>query len=85
MLDGETSIRIHGRSVPIKARIGQIYGFSAHADYEGVNRWLSSVENPPQRTFCVHGEESGLHAMKERLAARGWPAHVSDDMEMVEL
>lgn len=85
MLDGETSIRIHGRSVPIKARIGQIYGFSAHADYEGVNRWLSSVEKPPQRTFCVHGEPPGLHAMKERLAARGWPAHVPDYMEMVEL
>ena len=68
--------------MPIKARIGQIYGFSAHADYEGIDRWLSSVEKPPERTF---GEDSGLHAMKHRLAARGWPVHVPDHMEKVEL
>ncbi len=85
MLDGEKSIRIHGKDIPINARIGQIYGFSAHADQEGIDRWLSSVHRPPTRTFCVHGEPGGLNATHRHLEARGWPAYVPVYKEKIDL
>lgn len=85
LLDGEDTIRIHGEDIVVKARIGQIYGFSAHADAAETERWLQSFEAPPRRTFCVHGEPSALEATRARLEARGWPAYVPDYLETVEL
>jgi len=85
LLEGAKTIRIHGRDVPVHARIRQLRGFSAHADRDEIDRWLASFGSPPTRTFCVHGEDHGLEAMRERLEARGWPAHVPSHLEKVEL
>ncbi len=85
MLEGERSVRIHGKDIAVRARVGQIYGFSAHADCEEVERWLSGVQKPPRRTFCVHGEPSGLDSSYRRLKSRRWPAYVPSYKEKVEL
>jgi len=85
MLEGEKEIRIHGRDVPVRARVAQIYGFSGHADYSEVDKWLATMKSAPRRTFCVHGEEEGLEAMRARLEERGWPAYVPAHGELVEL
>lgn len=85
MLEGEKEIRIHGRDIPIKARVAQIYGFSAHADHSEIDAWLSTMKEPPRRTFCIHGEDEALEAMRARLEERGWPAHVPAHGERVEL
>lgn len=85
LLQGEKQIRIHGMDVPVNARIGQIYGFSAHADYGEIDAWLSHFGRPPKRTFLVHGEPSGLEAQQKRLAERGWNVTVPNYLERVEL
>lgn len=85
LLDGAETIRIHGEEVPVRAKIRRIDGFSAHADRSEVDRWLSSIGTPPWRTFCVHGEPSGLEATRGRLEARGWPAVVPRYLEKIEL
>jgi metallo-beta-lactamase family protein len=85
LLEGEPHVRIHGADVKVRARIRQIHGFSAHADYAEVDRWLGSVKRPPARTFCVHGEPEALAAERDRLTARGWKAFVPEFLERVEL
>ncbi|WP_373049275.1 MBL fold metallo-hydrolase RNA specificity domain-containing protein [Vulgatibacter sp.] len=85
LVEGAQSIRIHGIDVPVRAQIKSIAGFSAHADRSEVHRWLSSIELPPQRTFCVHGEPSALEAMRQRLEANGWAAEVPGYLERFEL
>ena len=85
LLEGEKTIRIHGEDIPVNAKIGQIYGFSAHADAEETDRWLDSVEKPPTRTFCVHGEQDSLEATRNRLEKRGWSAYVPEYLETVEI
>src|SRR5690606_34299718 len=85
LLQGAESIRIHGVDVKVRAQIGSIAGFSAHADSTEVDRWLSSYGVPPQRTYCVHGEPSALEATRSRLAGRGWDARVPGYLEKVEL
>ncbi len=85
LLEGEQSVRIHGVNVPVRARIGQIYGFSAHADYGEVDAWLSHFGRPPKRTFLVHGEPSSLDAARARLTGRGWNVVVPNYLERFDL
>ena len=85
LLEGAASVRIHGLDVPVRARIEQVPGFSAHADHAEVDRWLSSLPVPPARIVLVHGEPGALEATRARLAARGLSAHVAVDGEEIPL
>lgn len=85
LLDGEKTLHVHGRDVPVRARVLQLPGLSAHADEGEVDRWLSSFGIPPTTTYCVHGEPDGLEATRARLEARGWAAKVPEYLEEVDL
>jgi metallo-beta-lactamase family protein len=56
--EGKKSVVIDGETVPVRAAITTISGFSAHADREGLADWLSKV--PLKKgggVFVCHGEE----------------------------
>jgi metallo-beta-lactamase family protein len=57
ILDGAKSVRIHGQPHPVRARIVQIQGFSAHADRDELLRWLSNLSANPRHIFITHGEK----------------------------
>jgi metallo-beta-lactamase family protein len=82
---GAPTLRIFGEDVPVRARVATLSGFSAHADEDGLERWLRSLPAPPRRTFLVHGEPTALAASAERLARWGWPAHVPQHLEEVAI
>jgi metallo-beta-lactamase family protein len=67
ILDGNPRVRIHGQDYNVKARIAQIYGFSGHADHDGLMQWISHFKNPPRRVFLTHGEESVALALAEEI------------------
>jgi metallo-beta-lactamase family protein len=83
--NGAATVRMHGKDVPVRARVVALPGFSAHGDRDEVARWLEGTPRPPRRTFCVHGEPPALAAQAERIAARGWEVHVPGHLESVEL
>jgi metallo-beta-lactamase family protein len=56
IVNGAKSVRILGQYYPVRARIAQVHGFSAHADREELIKWLSGLANPPRRVFVTHGE-----------------------------
>jgi metallo-beta-lactamase family protein len=56
ILDGAKSVRIHGQQYPVRARITQIHGFSAHADRDELMKWLSKLSINPRHIFITHGE-----------------------------
>ena len=85
LLDGEREIRIHGQMVRVEAEIRSISGFSAHADWREMLRWMDGFEAPPRQTLLVHGEPPALAAMAARVRERGWAAHVPEYLERVEL
>jgi metallo-beta-lactamase family protein len=58
IVDGTKEVRILGQSYPVKARVVQIDGFSAHADRDELIKWLSNLRQPPRRLFVTHGESS---------------------------
>jgi metallo-beta-lactamase family protein len=70
ILDGAKSVRIHGQHHPIRARIAQIHGFSAHADRDDLLRWLSRLSVEPRHIFITHGEKNAALKFKEFLEER---------------
>jgi metallo-beta-lactamase family protein len=58
IVNGAKKVRILGQHYPVRARVVQVNGFSAHADRDGLLKWLSSLRKPPRRLFVTHGESS---------------------------
>jgi len=86
ILEGASEVRILGETYPVRARIAQIGGFSAHADRAELSRWLSSLEIPPRRVFITHGEEEAAKSFGDYLkGATGWDVHVPEYKERVIL
>jgi len=56
IVNGAKKVRILGQMRPVKARVTQIQGFSAHADRDELFRWLSGFKRPPKHLFVTHGE-----------------------------
>ena len=87
ILDGDREVRILKQFVPVRCRIERIGGFSAHADWSEVLRWLSAMPAPPpRRTFVTHGEPDAAEAMREHIIERyGWSVEVPHYGEHFEL
>jgi metallo-beta-lactamase family protein len=63
---GEPSLRIHGQDVPVKARLEEISGLSAHADCNQLLRWVRDLP-PPRVTYVTHGDGEASEALARRL------------------
>jgi len=73
ILEGKPTVKIHGQEIPIRARIEQISGFSAHADYHEVLAWLVGFNRPPRQTFIVHGEPEAAASLAGKIREKlGW-------------
>ncbi|MCS6873437.1 MAG: MBL fold metallo-hydrolase [Pyrinomonadaceae bacterium] len=73
ILDGAREVKIMKQMVPVRCRIEVIEGFSAHADWKGVLRWLEGLQKAPKMVFTTHGEPEASSAMAERIQDRfGW-------------
>jgi metallo-beta-lactamase family protein len=84
--DGEKQVKVLGQWVPVKCGIEKIGGFSAHADWKEVVRWLEGMPSPPRRVFVTHGESGSAAAMAARIRERfGWPIEVPQYGEKFEL
>jgi metallo-beta-lactamase family protein len=85
--DGEQQVKILGQYIPVRCRIAKIGGFSAHADWKEVLRWLEGMASgTPNRTFLTHGEPVAAVSMGAHIKERfGWQVHVPQYGEKVEL
>ena len=66
IVDGEPSIRIHGRDYAVRATVHTVGGLSAHGDRNDLLRWLSGFRSRP-RVFLVHGEPETATAFCETI------------------
>ena len=86
ILDGEREVRIFKRPVPVRCRVERVGGFSAHADWKEVLRWLEGMPSAPRRSFTTHGEPEAAAAMAEHIRERyGWRVDAPQYGERVEL
>ncbi len=84
--DGVPHLRMHGRDIPVRARVESIHGLSAHADQKEIVRWLSGFQSPPGQTYLVHGEPHQAETLAETIRTEfRWNARPARDGETVEL
>jgi metallo-beta-lactamase family protein len=87
ILDGEPEVKVLGQWIPVRCRTAKIGGFSAHADWGEVLRWLEGMEGGvPRKTFLTHGEPEAANAMAGHIKEKfGWNVHVPQYGERIEL
>lgn len=83
---GETSIKLFGEYVPIRAEVTQIEGLSAHADQAGLLNWLKGLAHQPEHVFINHGEPQAADTLRLRVHEQlGLQASVPDYKDSVDL
>lgn len=78
IVERRETIRVFGEELPLRARVEVLNGYSAHADRQELQRWLTGVcegqkSLPP--VWLVHGEPPAQEALSAQLSARGFDVH----------
>lgn len=86
IVDGAKEVRILGQNYPVRARVLQLNGLSAHADRNELLRWLFGIQKPPKCLFVTHGESKASQhfasLVKEKI---GWKTIVPEYKDEVFL
>jgi metallo-beta-lactamase family protein len=67
LLEGAEDIKIRGKYFPVRAKILEIAGLSAHGDQKDLLAWLSELEDKPKKIFLVHGENDPADALRIKI------------------
>jgi len=78
-------IKFYNKHYPLKARVESLGGFSAHADYTEMLRFLKQSNLQVGRIAVVHGEEDQCLAFAKRVQEAGFPVVVPKVGESVKV
>jgi metallo-beta-lactamase family protein len=67
LLEGAHEVKIYGKYYPVRARIVEIKGLSAHADQRELLNWMRSLKNKPKKVFIVHGEAHAADVLRVKI------------------
>ncbi len=86
ILDGSSPVRILGQVYPVRIKIENIEGLSAHAGMSDLHRWLNNFKSPPKHIFLTHGEEGSMLSLENYLHSKGgWEVTAPAYLEEYEL
>ena len=82
LLSGKKEIKIHGESIPVRAKIVNMQNMSAHADYQEMLDWLSYFKQPPKKVFLTHGDLPSSETLKKKIEERlGWTCVIPEYLD----
>jgi len=85
LVNGESSVRIHGKTIPVRATVHTVGGLSAHGDQDDLVRWYESMTNRPP-VYLVHGEADSQQAFRDYLSTRtGAEVHLPEPGDFLDL
>jgi len=67
LLEGATELKIYGKYYPVRAKILEIEGLSAHGDQNDLLNWLSELNPKPKKIFLVHGENQPADELRIKI------------------
>ena len=74
---GAPTIKVFGDQLPVRATVGLISGYSAHADRNEMQQWLNTCDSKPA-FYAVHGDPVAAQALCDLVRARyNWVADVA--------
>jgi len=74
ILDGAKKVKLFGEEIAVLATVHNFRGLSAHADREGLLKWINSYETKPEKVFVIHGEDAVCDEFVKTLAGIGFRA-----------
>lgn len=63
LMDGAKELTIHGNTIPVRAQIAHISGYSAHADQEQLKNFVTAINKPIKNIFVAMGELSASQTL----------------------
>ncbi len=85
IVNGAKWIKVFGEDIIVKASIHTINGFSAHADQNGIIKWIKKIKNL-RKVFLVHGEYEAQKRFKKVLKKKtGLQAHIVAYKEKIKI
>jgi metallo-beta-lactamase family protein len=86
IVKGETAVKIFGEMIPVRARVENLNGLSAHADRGEILEWLGGFRSPPKYTFVTHGEPTASAELAKEIKHRlGWTTTVPELGDIISL
>jgi len=89
LLDGERTVKIHGRHHPVRCDVLQVSGMSGHGDRDELLKWVGSAPKPPKLAFMVHGEPPSSDALalslKEKFATHAIVPQLGESFDLLSL
>lgn len=86
LVNGASTVRIHGQDIRVRAKIVMVDGLSAHADYEEMLGWLKHLKQPPLRSFITHGEPSAADHLRQKIERElGWQCEVPEHLSCYKI
>ncbi|QTA87864.1 MBL fold metallo-hydrolase [Desulfonema magnum] len=67
---------IHGERIPIRAKVYNLTGYSAHADQKELAEWVEAMPEAPGKIKLVHGERAAQDALASVLSNKGYKVSV---------
>jgi metallo-beta-lactamase family protein len=85
LAEGETSVRIHGQPVKVRAQTHMFGGLSGHAGQSDLLAWFGSLAPSRPRLILTHGEDGPRTALRSRIQEKfGITAEMPDYLETIE-
>jgi len=85
LVNREETVRIHRKTIPVRASIHTVGGLSAHGDQDDLARWYENMENRPP-VYLVHGEVDSQEDFQKYLQQRnGATVHLPKPGDFLDL
>lgn len=86
LLEGAEEVKIFGKYFPVKAKIENVEGLSAHTDQLGLIGWMHELKQKPEHIFIVHGEPQAADALRVKIKdIYGWNCEIPALNEIIDI
>ncbi|MEW8365135.1 MAG: MBL fold metallo-hydrolase RNA specificity domain-containing protein, partial [Candidatus Thiodiazotropha taylori] len=86
LVEGKSTVRIHGDEYRVKAKVHTVGGLSAHGDVDDLTRWLSSYRKSSPLVHVVHGEPESKSDLRDHIESElGFKASVPEMGDLLDI
>ncbi|MEW8222178.1 MAG: MBL fold metallo-hydrolase [Candidatus Thiodiazotropha taylori] len=86
LVEGKSTVRIHGDEYRVKAKVHTVGGLSAHGDVDDLTRWLSSYRKSSPHVHVVHGEPESKSDLRDHIESElGYKASVPELGDVLDI
>jgi metallo-beta-lactamase family protein len=86
IVDGAKTVRIYGKTVPVRAKTHTFGGLSGHAGQRDLLQWMGTMAPSRPRVVLTHGEDGPRQKLRAEIQRRfGLQAETPDYLETIEV